>query len=378
MEYNKLQNKLYEFLNGTPKKEAVNGQAEEFEREKFHAALRQLDELSRKDCRPDRKRMWKNVHQHVVVTRRRLLIRRWSRIAAVVIPAIFATVLFLYFQSSHSLVEPLSPTVIARNQVQLLLNDGRVVQVQQLERDSILEEKGTGIRIDTNQSIVYTVKNREKAELVYNTLTVPRCCEYHLVLADGTRVWLNSDSELRFPVDFVGEERRVFLKGEAYFQVAKNAEKPFRVEAGAIQIEALGTGFDVSAYREDGKWMTTLVDGSVRVSDLGSQQQSVLVPGEQARLQDGVLVTEKVNVSEIIGWKEGRFVFSDLPLEEIAHQLERWYDVEIDFQDVVVKYYRFTGVMKRYNQLSQLIELIEETTDVKFQVNGRQVTICRR
>ena len=222
------------------------------------------------------------------------------------------------------------------------------------------------------------MKNREKAELVYNTLTVPRCCEYHLVLADGTRVWLNSDSELRFPVDFVGEERRVFLKGEAYFQVAKNAEKPFRVEAGAIQIEALGTGFDVSAYREDGKWMTTLVDGSVRVSDLGSQQQSVLVPGEQARLQDGVLVTEKVNVSEIIGWKEGRFVFSDLPLEEIAHQLERWYDVEIDFQDVVVKYYRFTGVMKRYNQLSQLIELIEETTDVKFQVNGRQVTICRR
>ena len=232
--------------------------------------------------------------------------------------------------------------------------------------------------MDTGRYLIYQPQDVTPSGLIYNTLTVPRCCEYRMVLADGTQVWLNSDSELRFPVNFTGNERRVFLKGEAFFQVAKDEMKPFRVETGALEIEALGTQFDVSAYQDDGKWMTTLVEGRVRVSDKDARQTCILEPGKQALLHNNMLTVSDVNVEEITGWKEGRFVFRNMTMENIARQLERWYDVEIGFPDVMVRYYRFTGVMKRYNRLSQLIEMIEETTDVKFQVNGRDVKIYRR
>ena len=142
-------------------------------------------------------------------------------------------------------------------------------------------------------------------------------------------------------------------------------------------IEALGTGFDVNAYRENERVQATLVEGKVKISAPDIRQECILTPGTQACLQKGKLDTRKVDVNDVIGWKEGRFVFSNMTLEEIARQLERWYDVKIDFQDVNLKADRFTGVMKRYNQLEQLVELIEETTNVKFQVNGRKLMVYR-
>lgn len=159
--------------------------------------------------------------------------------------------------------------------------------------------------------------------------------------------------------------------------MAKNTEKPFRVNAGDMVVEALGTGFDVNAYRENGRVQATLVEGKVKISAPATSQECILTPGTQAYLQKGKLNTRKVDVNDVIGWKEGRFVFSNMTLEEIAWQLERWYDVEIGFQDVNLKADRFTGVMKRYNQLGQLIELIEETTNVKFQVDGRRLKVFR-
>ena len=347
------------------------------ENEEFVTVLRQMDKLSRESCRPDKGRMWTEIYRYVRISRRRNFIRLWERVAVVLLPALIGIVLFFYFQYSRP-EQHFIPGPVARNQVRLFLNDGRVVHVQQLAQDSVLRENGVGILIDTGRSVVYQPQNVSHADLVYNTLTVPRCCEYRMVLADGTQVWLNSESELRFPVNFTGDERRVFLKGEAYFQVAKDETKPFRVETGALEIEALGTQFDVNAYRDNGQWMTTLVEGRVRVSVGGTKQTCVLEPGKQALLHNNVLTVSDANVEEITGWKEGRFVFRNMTMENIARQLERWYDVEIGFPDVVVRYYRFTGVMKRYHQLSQLIEMIEETTDVKFQVNGREVKICRR
>lgn len=347
------------------------------ENEEFVTVLRQMDKLSRESCRPDKGRMWTEIYRYVRISRRRNFIRLWERVAVVLLPALIGIVLFFYFQYSRP-EQHFIPGPVARNQVRLFLNDGRVVHVQQLAQDSVLRENGVGILIDTGRSVVYQPQNVSHADLVYNTLTVPRCCEYRMVLADGTQVWLNSESELRFPVNFTGNERRVFLKGEAYFQVAKDETKPFRVETGALEIEALGTQFDVNAYRDNGQWMTTLVEGRVRVSVGGTKQTCVLEPGKQALLHNNVLTVSDANVEEITGWKEGRFVFRNMTMENIARQLERWYDVEIGFPDVVVRYYRFTGVMKRYHQLSQLIEMIEETTDVKFQVNGREVKICRR
>ncbi len=379
MENRELEELLGELLNkDKPLKELLNG-CDEAKNEEFNTLLHQLDELASKSCIPDKRRIWGHIYQQLIEKRRRIRFRRWSVAAAVLLPVIVAVSLFFYFQSSRP--EPLQnqplATVIDRNQVRLLLDDGRVIHVQQLKKDSLLQELGVGIQIDTASTIRYQANRQPEAELVYHILNVPRCCEYHMILSDGSEVWLNSDSELRFPVDFVGDERKVYLKGEAYFKVAKNTGKPFRVDAGDMIIEALGTGFDVNAYRENERVQATLVEGKVKISAPDIRQECILTPGTQACLQKGKLDTRKVDVNDVIGWKEGRFVFSNMTLEEIARQLERWYDVKIDFQDVNLKADRFTGVMKRYNQLEQLVELIEETTNVKFQVNGRKLMVYR-
>ena len=259
----------------------------------------------------------------------------------------------------------------------LTLNDGRVLQVQQWNNDSVIQESGTGILVSVGQQMIYHAEKVQLKEEIFNTLSVPRSTEYQVQLSDGTRVWLNSESELRYPVDFVSTERKVFLRGEAYFQVAKDTTKPFRVVVNDMMVEALGTGFNINAYQDDNCLRTTLVEGKVRVSYSDTRQECILVPGEQAVLKEGVLTSGQVNVDDIIAWKKGRFMFSDMPLETIANQLERWYDVEIRFDDTVAKYYRFTGVMKRYNELEQVLGLIEETTNVRFKVEGRQVKVFR-
>lgn len=339
--------------------------------------LGQMDVLANKFTPPDKQRMWKAIYRHAVATRRKQLIRRWSGVAAVLVPVVLAVVSALYLYDPQP-AEQMVAAKTAPNGVRLFLNDGRVVEVQNVNGDSVLLEKGAGIFLDTAHSIVYTARQHDNAEPVYNTLLVPRSCEYRLVLADGTQVWMNSESELRFPVDFTGEERRVYLKGEAYFRVAENAAKPFRVEAQGMVVEALGTGFDVNAYGDGGALSATLVEGSVRVSALASGRDCILTPGKQALLSDHRLSIREVDVREVTAWKDGRFVFSNMTLEEIARQLERWYDVQINFQDAAVRAYRFTGVMKRYNRLAQLVELIEETTDVRFRIDGREVKIYRK
>lgn len=376
---NELTDRVFRFLRGGEKlgEEAGNECGREDDKE-FVKVLHQLDTLAKSSCRPEKQQMWDHIHRHIVVSRRRRRFRQWSAVAAVLLPAILGVVL-LFNQSETERSDSSSVVMAEIHRVQLLLNDGRVIQVQGIDKDSLLNEAGAGIQLDTSCSIVYTGGQIGREELVFNTLRVPRCCEYHLVLADGTQVWMNSESELRYPVDFVGQERRVFLTGEAYFQVAKDASKPFRVEAEGMTVEALGTGFDVNAYRDGGKLLTTLVEGRVRVSYGSAGNECVLTPGKQVVFSDGKLaVIDDVKVDDIIGWKEGRFVFSNMTLEEIGYQLERWYDVEIGFQEPLLRNYRFTGIMKRYNKLSQLTELIEETTDVKFRKDGRNIYICRR
>lgn len=380
MEDRRLEEQVYDFLRGGSPATDESGQ-KSAECEELKNALLQIDELSKKFYAPDKQRMWKMIYRHAILSKRKRLIRRWSAVAAVFIPIVLTTVLLLYFDGSKPVEEQavvIAATESKSYQVRLYLNDGSVVEVQNVNRDSVLIEKGAGIFLDTTNSIVYKARQEEKVELVYNTLHVPRCCEYHLVLADGTQVWMNSDSELRFPVDFVGGERRVFLKGEAYFQVAKNPDKPFRVEASEMVVEALGTSFDVNSYRDGELLFATLIEGSVKVSHAGSGNACVLTPGKQAVCNAGLLNIVDVNINDVIGWKDGRFVFSNMTLEDISGQLERWYDVQINFQDMQVRKYRFTGVMKRYNRFSQLTELIEETANVRFLVDGKNVLICRK
>ena len=196
-----------------------------------------------------------------------------------------------------------------------------------------------------------------------------------MVLPDGSMVWLNSDSELKFPMNFAGERRKVFLKGEAYFEVVKNPDMPFIVEVAAMEVKVLGTCFNINASRSDERIQTTLVSGKVEVSDRENARKVVLLPNQRAELKKGCLTVENVDAEEIIAWMQGKFYFESESLEEIATQLERWYDIHFFFSRESLKQEEFTGVIRRDYTANRILEIITKTTNVEFDIKGRTVTV---
>ena len=363
--------KLNDFLFG---KENVDTHdfAREVEKDSgLREGLRGLEEMDMsEEVKPDRVKIWHGMS--VEIRKRGRLVRlRWMRAAAVLAAGfVGAGVWGLLGNLERNAPEE---EEMAR-QVQLVLSDGRAMSV---ESDTLIREEETEIRVSRQGGADYTEK-RHTERLVYNTIRVPRGNEYHVVLSDNTEVWLNSESELRFPVNFVGGERRVFLKGEAFFAVERDTARPFFVEADEMRLEVLGTSFNVNAYRDNGNLLATLVEGKVRVTDTLSGRSCVLSPGCQAEMGGGRLDTCRVRVEDVVAWKEGRFLFREMPLARIAKELERWFDVEVLFADQSLREHPFTGVVKRYNTIEEVCALIEETTNVKFVIRDRTVTVVRR
>lgn len=208
-------------------------------------------------------------------------------------------------------------------------------------------------------------------ESEYGKVVVPCGGEYHLLLADGTQVWLNSDSKLEFPLVFTGTERRVKLFGEAYFKVQPNKSMPFRIEVGDSEICVLGTSFNVNYYNN--YMRTTLVEGSVAVAADGHEYY--LLPGEEATVSAGKVEIEEVDVYERIAWTEGKFVFRDRRLEEVMDILKRWYDVEVFYQKEEIKYLHFTGNIPRHATIGEVLRFLERIRLVHFNISGRTVIV---
>ncbi len=212
----------------------------------------------------------------------------------------------------------------------------------------------------------------------YNTLIIPRGGQFNLTLADGTRVWLNADSRLKYPTSFPGEERVVELTGEAYFEVKKNTQKPFKVLSGNQVVQVLGTSFNISSYQDDPITATTLVEGKVEVylENTPSEHQ-MLLPNQQSILvrSDNSLSQKEVDVKAFISWKDGWFYFKDKPLEAIMLDLSRWYDVSVQYEDQEAKKLPFTGEIRRYENLEDVLNLLEKTREVQFEMERRKVII---
>lgn len=210
--------------------------------------------------------------------------------------------------------------------------------------------------------------------VVYNSVTTPRGKYISLVLSDGTKIWLNAASRLRYPVAFTGQDRRVQVTGEAYFDVATVPGKPFIVATpDGLQVEVKGTQFNIEAYDDEPYSITTLVEGQVQVQK--GQQQDQLLPGQQliAGKETMLWQQRKVNVNEYIAWKEGLFHFEDTSLEEIMKQLSRWYDVDVSFQTNADKHYYFT--ISRQEPLSRLLGIMEKAGNVRFVIDGQHITV---
>ena len=194
-------------------------------------------------------------------------------------------------------------------------------------------------------------------------------------MADSTTVWLNSDSYIRFPVTFSGEKRQVELRGEAYFEVAKNGEKPFIVKINDYDIRVTGTQFNVRDYPGE-DIATTLVEGSVQL-ERGKQVQK-MIPGQQALFVDGQFVVKEVNVSDFIGWREGTFSFKEVRLESIINELARWYDFDVYYQDTDVKNYHFTAWFRRNASIEEVIEVLEKTKKIKMKLDGKTLIVQKK
>ena len=261
----------------------------------------------------------------------------------------------------------------------LTMADGEKVMLDRERKlDIQLNER---MRVASNgQGIVYEENGKGVVKEEYNKLVTPIGGEYRLTLSDGTKVFLNAASELKYPVEFMGDRRVVDLDGEAYFEVHKDNQRPFVVRTKGAEVCVLGTSFNVNTYGDDGRIYTTLVNGSVRVLSVKNGQEKVLTPGMQGvmNMQTGQLMVREVDVESYVAWREGRFVFRTMTLDLMMQQLQRWYDFEVFYQNLELKDYEFRGVIKRDMDLDKVLSVIKATTNVDFEVKGKVITIIKR
>ncbi len=285
-------------------------------------------------------------------------------------------------QTSNQLAvqQPQQPNDVSPggNRALLTLADGSAIELDRVGSGLLARQGAAEIRKTRDGILVYSPGgNRAKATPAgpdgrMNTLTTPKGGQYEVSLPDGSKVWLNASSSIRFPSVFPASERRVEITGEAYFEVAKNKARPFRVKFNTSEVQVLGTRFNVMAYPEEGASKTTLVEGAVRISH--RQQQTALKPGQQAVvLASGKIDTQYASVDQVIAWRNGIFYFKDAGIEEVMRQLARWYDVEIQFAGKI-PVRQFTGKISRNVNLSEVTNMLRYA-GVDCRIEGKKLII---
>jgi ferric-dicitrate binding protein FerR (iron transport regulator) len=260
------------------------------------------------------------------------------------------------------------------NKATLTLAGGQKIVLDSNANGTIARQGNATIEKLAGGQLAYQHNNNEKpSTILYNTLETPRGGQYQLKLPDGTGVWLDAASSIRYPVFFGGKERRVTVTGQAYFEVAHNAAKPFIVEAAGAEVRDIGTGFNINAYPEEGAERITLVEGSVRISR--QDRQLVLRPDEQARVgEQGFELVEGADLEQILAWKNGKFMFGEkADIQTIMRQVARWYDVDVEYQGTVSLH--FGGTISRRDSAAKLLEKLEMTNGVHFKIEGRKIIV---
>lgn len=274
------------------------------------------------------------------------------------------------------------------NKATLTLADGSKISLTDATNGVIAKQAGIKITKTNNGELIYTVISNEaaKAKNLFNTIETPRGGQYQINLPDGTKVWLNAESSLKYPATFNNAERIVELKGEAYFEVAKLTNSrggriPFKVNSdvggGRNQaVEVLGTHFNINAYRDEPNNKTTLLEGSVRITKLSSSASNILKPGQQSIItasSPSVLV-RNVDAEDAVTWKDGFFSFNDENLQTIMNKISRWYNVDIDYRGAKMDKL-FGGRISRFNSVNEVLETLQATGDVHFKIEERRILV---
>ncbi|MCQ4872687.1 MULTISPECIES: FecR family protein [Odoribacteraceae] len=326
----------------------------------------------------------KVLHERIVAARRKPnRVMKMVRYAAILILPL-AVVAYVLLSTS----KPTEPITVVRNQIEeklsapvrkqpvLVLNDGSVLQ---LAREEGKREVTSNATSDGNE-LVYSKNDspENRVTVEYHTVMVPKGGEYHVVLADGTKVWFNEETELKYPVVFVGEKREVYLKsGEVYLEVARDEKCPFIVHTGNGDIRVLGTQFNVK-YLTDQKVATTLVKGGVQVKK--GNVKVILQPNQQAVVGEVVSkipVMDVEDVEEIICWKDNMFLFRDVELEQIMDKLAEWYGFTVFYETPETKSEKFFVRIDKYAEVNGILEVMSEVSNVKFKISGKTVSVYR-
>jgi ferric-dicitrate binding protein FerR (iron transport regulator) len=354
--------------------------------ERWYAELESTGEIDMKGERLDKigkaieARLIKKIQQDVVVdvkVRPAYPRRVWWAAASFLILLAAGT----YFILRQNVVEQkpavvaISDSILAPNTVKatITLANGQQVLIDSLSKGNIANDHGVKLVKLASGEITYVVDGTSATgELAYNTLSNPRGSRVAtIVLADGTKVWLNAASSLTYPVAFIGNNREVTITGEAYFEVARYAAKPFVVKARNAEVNVLGTHFNINAFDEEAESKVTLLEGSVKVFGAGSN--GLLKPGQQARVGNQLQVTDNVDTEQVMAWKNGIFHFENATLRQLLLEIGRWYDVEVHYTGAVPQR-QFGGEISRNSSLDQVLQILRES-DIKFQVSGNKMIV---
>jgi len=309
--------------------------------------------------------------------------KRWLQIAAAAL--IFCTAGLLIFnrqvKTSNKIAKNPKPAIIVPggNKAILTIAGGKTI-VLESAANGLIAKTGVGKVLKTRSGqIIYRAASPGKSaamatEISYNTLSTPKGGEYQVVLPDGTKVWLDAASSITYPVAFTGNERRVKLTGQAYFEVAKNKEKPFYVSMNNVQVRVLGTHFNISAYNDDNEITTTLLEGSVQVTK--NNTLSLLKPGQQAVVSNSSnkIAVSDANIDDAMAWKNGYFIFNDDNITGIMKKVSRWYNVDIEYRGNYNNQ-QFGGTFYRSKSIMELLAHLQKVGKLHFTISGRRITV---
>ena len=340
---------------------------------------------------------WKEASWQAVAASRKQaavpLYRRFGVVAAAAVLVLAVAGFWLLKNSiginkaGKELAEKIVP---ASNKAVLVLSDGTTIELDSVLQNAITDPNGVTVINSAGSRLSYhdQAPADAAAPIAYNTLKTPRGGQYRLTLPDGTQVWMNSASELRYPTSFREANRVVELSGEAYFEVAQNARQPFKVKANGTEVKVLGTHFNVHAYPDEPNTQTTLVEGSIQVSNPTSDisksanpnqrsaisKSAILVPGQQAVTTREDLTTRNANIKQVLSWKNGLFIFEEMKLEEVLREISRWYDIEVEYRAPVSEEH-YGGVINRHSPLPKVLELLQENGIQHFKIEGRKILV---
>lgn len=297
------------------------------------------------------------------------------RYAAILMAFLSFSALIYYVSHHHkpTLGEEITQIKPGKNQATLVLGQKDSLDLTELKIGDVVESNGIKIKKLTDGTISYEVKQALLTTSIQNKLIVPRGGQYRIILADSSVIVVNSESELEFPSQFNKTERRIKMVGEGYFEIAKHKNKPFIVQSREQEVTVLGTKFNIEAYPKDKYITTTLLEGKVSVS--AKKEQIILKPGEQSVFDGEKIRISNAKIASNTSWKDNLFTFESVPLGNIMQKLARWYHIEVIFENKELAHIQFTGSISKYQDIDQVLHLLEMTDKVKFVIEHQTIYV---